>query len=50
MSKADSSEAGAGKPPVALIAGPTASGKSDVAVRLALALEERGRASLVINA
>jgi tRNA dimethylallyltransferase len=35
---------------VALIAGPTASGKSDLAVRLALALRERGRPCLVINA
>ena len=38
------------RPPVALIAGPTASGKSDLAVRLALALEERGRTGVVINA
>ncbi|MEL1250392.1 tRNA (adenosine(37)-N6)-dimethylallyltransferase MiaA [Aurantiacibacter gilvus] len=36
--------------PVALIAGPTASGKSDLAVRLALALREAGRESVVINA
>jgi tRNA dimethylallyltransferase len=35
---------------VALIAGPTASGKSDLAVRLALALQESGRAARVINA
>jgi len=35
---------------VALIAGPTASGKSDLAVELALALEKRGRRCLVINA
>ena len=35
---------------MALIAGPTASGKSDVAVRLALALGERGRKAAVINA
>jgi tRNA dimethylallyltransferase len=35
---------------VALIAGPTASGKSDLAVRLALALQERGRPCVVINA
>ena len=39
-----------GKPPVALIAGPTASGKSDLAVRLALALAEQGRKGVVINA
>ncbi|MFM5931520.1 MAG: tRNA (adenosine(37)-N6)-dimethylallyltransferase MiaA [Novosphingobium sp.] len=37
-------------PPLALIAGPTASGKSDLAVRLALALEKQGRRALVINA
>ncbi|MEO6091790.1 MAG: tRNA (adenosine(37)-N6)-dimethylallyltransferase MiaA [Novosphingobium sp.] len=37
-------------PPVALIAGPTASGKSDCAVRLALALAERARPAMVINA
>ncbi len=35
---------------VALIAGPTASGKSDLAVELALALEERGGRCVVINA
>lgn len=35
---------------MALIAGPTASGKSDLAVRLALALAERGRRAVVINA
>ncbi|MBC2669368.1 tRNA (adenosine(37)-N6)-dimethylallyltransferase MiaA [Novosphingobium piscinae] len=39
-----------GAPPVALIAGPTASGKSDCAVGLALALADRGRAAVVINA
>jgi tRNA dimethylallyltransferase len=38
------------RPPLALIAGPTASGKSDLAVRLALALEERGRTAVVVNA
>ena len=37
-------------PPLALIAGPTASGKSDLAVRLALALEKHGRRGVVINA
>lgn len=36
--------------PVALIAGPTASGKSDLAVRLALALKGQGREAVVINA
>ena len=35
---------------MALIAGPTASGKSDCAVRLALALEAQGRRAVVINA
>ena len=35
---------------VALIAGPTASGKSDLAVELALALENAGKSALVINA
>jgi tRNA dimethylallyltransferase len=38
------------RPPVALIAGPTASGKSDLAVRLALALRDQGRKAVVINA
>ncbi len=38
------------KPPLALIAGPTASGKSDLAVRLALALGAQGRGAVVINA
>ena len=37
-------------PPLALIAGPTASGKSDCAVRLALALRAQGREAVVINA
>lgn len=40
----------AGKPRVALIAGPTASGKSDLAVKLALHLAEQGRRAVVINA
>ena len=35
---------------VALIAGPTASGKSDLAVELALELQRRGRRAVVINA
>ena len=43
-------ERGREKPPVALIAGPTASGKSDVAVRLALRLIESGRGAVIINA
>lgn len=38
------------RPPLALIAGPTASGKSDLAVRAALALEARGRPTVIINA
>mgnify|MGYP002784781508 FL=1 len=46
MGKGDSPVKG----PVALIAGPTASGKSDCAVSLALALEQRGRRAVVINA
>ena len=35
---------------VALIAGPTASGKSDLAVELALAVERRGASPVIINA
>lgn len=38
------------RPPLALIAGPTASGKSDLAVELALALADDGREGVVINA
>ncbi|MGB3740326.1 MAG: tRNA (adenosine(37)-N6)-dimethylallyltransferase MiaA [Pontixanthobacter sp.] len=37
------------KPPLALIAGPTASGKSDLAVDLALALQAQGRDAAIIN-
>lgn len=44
------SDSGQDRPPLALIAGPTASGKSDLAVRLALALRDRGREAVVINA
>ncbi|MEP6870068.1 MAG: isopentenyl transferase family protein, partial [Novosphingobium sp.] len=40
----------ADRPPLALIAGPTAGGKSDLAVRLALALQGQGRRAVVINA
>jgi tRNA dimethylallyltransferase len=40
----------ADRPPLALIAGPTASGKSDCAVKLAQALKARGRDAVVINA
>lgn len=55
MSKTDSFDSTTGqpiadRPPLALIAGPTASGKSDCAVRLALALRDRGRDAVVINA
>jgi len=39
-----------GLPPLALIAGPTASGKSDCAVALARALVQQGRRAVVINA
>lgn len=38
------------RPPLALIAGPTASGKSDCAVLLAQELERRGRRSVIVNA
>lgn len=38
------------RPPLALIAGPTASGKSQLAVKLALALQARGDTAVVINA
>lgn len=43
-------DSGHEQPPLALIAGPTASGKSDLAVRLALALLAQGRPAVVINA
>ena len=46
----DHSPESAKRPPLALIAGPTASGKSDCAVRLALMLREHGREGVVINA
>jgi tRNA dimethylallyltransferase len=46
MSKVQSPD----KMAVALIAGPTASGKSDLAVSLALKLQERGQPAVVINA
>lgn len=42
--------ADAAKPRLALIAGPTASGKSDLAVALALAERAEGREAIVINA
>jgi tRNA dimethylallyltransferase len=44
------SEGASHKPRVALIAGPTASGKSDLAVKLALQLRAEGRTAVVINA
>ncbi|WP_338465827.1 tRNA (adenosine(37)-N6)-dimethylallyltransferase MiaA [Novosphingobium sp. ZN18A2] len=44
------SNAAAARPRLALIAGPTASGKSDLAVRLALLAAERGQQAIVINA
>lgn len=50
MSKAKSPDGKPDRPPLALIAGPTASGKSDVAVRLALALEASGKHAVIINA
>ena len=50
MSTHGSPENGAELPPVALIAGPTASGKSDIAVRLAFALRDRGTPATIINA
>ena len=50
MSTFESLEARRELPPCALIAGPTASGKSDLAVRLALALKAHGREAVVLNA
>lgn len=50
MSKDQSPNSSGHLPALALIAGPTASGKSDLAVRLALALAERGRRGVVVNA
>ena len=50
MSNANSPLGKAGRPPLALIAGPTASGKSDLAVRLALALQMRGAGAVIVNA
>lgn len=46
----DHSPESATRPPLALIAGPTASGKSDCAVRLALMLKGHGHEGVVINA
>jgi tRNA dimethylallyltransferase len=50
MSTDNSLETTGKAPPLALIAGPTASGKSDCAVRLALALQDRGQRATIINA
>ncbi|KPL67735.1 tRNA delta(2)-isopentenylpyrophosphate transferase [Erythrobacter sp. SG61-1L] len=50
MSKDQSPNSADHLPALALIAGPTASGKSDLAVRLALALGESGRKGVVVNA
>ncbi len=50
MSTDDLSKRSGPRPPLALIAGPTASGKSDLAVRLALAHEANGGKAVVINA
>ena len=50
MSTNVSPETAKNKPPVALIAGPTASGKSDLAVQLAHRLAQGGRRGVVINA
>ncbi|WP_241127007.1 tRNA (adenosine(37)-N6)-dimethylallyltransferase MiaA [Novosphingobium terrae] len=38
------------RPPLALIAGPTASGKSDYAIKLAEALAAQGRSAVIVNA
>jgi tRNA dimethylallyltransferase len=50
MSTSKSPESAEHLPPLALIAGPTASGKSDIAVQLALALRQGGYEAVVINA
>ncbi len=50
MSTSKSLSAGDALPPLALIAGPTASGKSARAVELALLLQAQGREAVVINA
>jgi tRNA dimethylallyltransferase len=50
MSTREPPESGSGKPRLALIAGPTASGKSDLAVQLALEAERLGGRTVVINA
>jgi len=50
MSTDNSLSADGSGPPVALIAGPTASGKSDLAVRLAREIARRGGRGVVVNA
>ena len=50
MSKAQSPVKTGGKPPLALIAGPTASGKSDLAVKLGQSIADAGLRAVVINA
>jgi len=50
MSTDNSLSADGSAPPVALIAGPTASGKSDLAVRLAQEVARRGGRAVVVNA
>jgi tRNA dimethylallyltransferase len=52
MSTVDPFEIVSGKsrPPLALIAGPTASGKSDYAIKLAEALATQGRSAVIVNA
>jgi len=50
MSTDNSLSADGSGPPVALIAGPTASGKSDLAVRLAQEIARRGGRGVVVNA
>ncbi len=50
MSKRESPKSKPNRKSVALIAGPTASGKSALAVELALALQKQGRSSAIINA
>ena len=50
MTNANSPTSAAGKPPLALIAGPTASGKSDLAIELAVRMEAAGKRAVIINA
>jgi len=50
MSTAKPPDPASYKPPLALIAGPTASGKSDLAVELAVRLEAAGKRAVIINA